>query len=88
MNTTGLKKAVQHCLLYPGSMAFGFVTKDGVCIPITHAPLLPPMDQIFFNDFKDKNITAFYIADTSSNIPYNVATFAQKCGIENVFVVC
>ncbi|ELP89499.1 hypothetical protein EIN_391540 [Entamoeba invadens IP1] len=86
MTDVEIRRAVQHCLLYPGLPCFGYITEKRV-VPVSHAPLLPPFSEIIYTDISEMGVTAMYVADNSGLLPKSFSSFAAQKGIAIIYVV-
>ncbi|KAL7716536.1 Uncharacterized protein QTN25_006173 [Entamoeba marina] len=87
MSDKSFNTILNHCSLYPGNNSYGYITTDNNVIPISHAPLLPPMSDIMYSDLSDLSIDAMYVADTSSTLPIQFSIFAEEKSILKIYVV-
>ncbi|EDR26113.1 hypothetical protein EDI_023970 [Entamoeba dispar SAW760] len=87
MSEKVLKHCVQHCLNYPANNCYGYICNGEKFIAVSHAPCLPPLNSIIYDEIAKIGIEAMYVSSTTSTIPYPYLEFAKQKSIPIIYLI-
>ncbi|EAL49456.2 hypothetical protein EHI8A_191610 [Entamoeba histolytica HM-1:IMSS-B] len=87
MSEIVLKQCVRHCLNYPANNCYGYICNGEKVIAVSHAPCLPPLNSIIYDEIAEIGIEAMYVSSTTSTVPHPYLEFAKQKSIPIIYLI-